>query len=637
MDSLIEKLREKLKSQQITPISIHPVKEPAEKNEQTERFIVTTTGKFLVYSNQCNPIYRFSWNDMTGAKFKSKSLFLKFSASSVSFDSPEATKIGSDIVQCVRAMLSDDELQAKGMIPFENYSSKPSHASIISRLTNELEAYSKIDPDSVIEIINDLILFRKSTINFNKLINNKEAIPAVLNTLPIAPFINTLIIPSFEDFDIYQYFADFIGKNTTITRMAIEAPLNPKFKKFAHNFEISSSNFMTNLILTGSKFTQSDLTDIASFLTAKKTPALTFSNSFTKENINDFVSTIFTPTIAEKLKTICVTGELHIPLSDFFAPFKMLTNIVLTNCNLDICDVLKNIERFPIVSIDLSNNKCSSNISSLSSLSHTMYSMKLQYITWEENSLTGFMNFLSKNIKKRIELDISHASAQIDDWMSLFMGLGKLGLTKLTELIWDSNPTNILLFQFLKKNKKLSSLSFNNCFSENEPEVITAFSNYISEATNITKLSLSGNSVRFIGKFLSPLLTALQINSKVEYLDISNSHSGDIGVSHLKYLINISSLKTVIFDGFFPSSATNYVTFLDLLIEKQKSSGVKFSWPSMDLDYLLSMHKLRHAKFFMLKKQAADEDGFLFEVEKSNKTERYGNPHPLQITLNTCI
>ncbi|EAY22858.1 hypothetical protein TVAG_076050 [Trichomonas vaginalis G3] len=613
MESSVAKLKEKLKTEHITPILVQAIKEPAEKTDQNDKILVITTPKLLIYSIDMNALNKFSWNDLTSVEFTSKSAFLTFRSSKISFDSPNINQISGEIVDCVRSILSDEELHQKGMNPFQNYHSKPTYNSIIGRLTNYIEALENSEYGKLIEILSNICIFRKNSLSFKALYAFKDCIPSVLNILPISHFIDTLIIESNPDFDPYANISDFITKNTTITRLAVQGPLGPKFRKFSHNFEISPSNVVTNFIFCGDNFNDADFKDISSFIVAKKISALGFINSFTKDSLNAFSSSIFKSPIVEKLKTINIYGNLPTKISNFLNQFTSLTNLVLINSDVDVCEVFKICSKFQLTSIDLSKNKCSSGFSQVNSISQMLFSIKLEDVKWDDGALTGFMTFLSQNCKKNLELNISDANSSANEWFNLFISLKKLKFSKIIGLTWNNNPINNFFFNFLKKNEKLSNLSLRGCFSEMESDQITNLCSFLANNSSIQKLDVRGNALRHFGKYITSVLTAIQISSKVEYLDISNNYSGDAGINQIKYLLQVCPIKTINCDGFYPSSASNYVEFLDSVIEIQKSNNLLFSWPSKDLSHLLCMHQLRHSKYYSLKKQLADKEGFLFD------------------------
>jgi hypothetical protein len=263
-----------------------------------------------------------------------------------------------------------------------------------------------------------------------------------------------------------------------------------------------------------------------------------------------------------------------------------LVRLSLANCSLDISevfDLLASVELSRLEALNLSGNTCHHIVGRITTLP-VLSTLTVNKVRWDDGCLLSFFGFVFEAFPRGFDLSIARFQASQHEQQDVSSFFVASKLTPLTGLIWDRNPIDAGFFDLLRKSPRLLSLSVSRCFSELNPTFIYQFAAYLRTA-KLTSFSIASRKSQYLGRFLGCIVSALESDCFLEFLDISGSRCGDEGIAHIRQLLQAGNLKVVDFDGIHPASVS---LFFDLLALVPTLPYTKVSYPAVDLEELAS-------------------------------------------------
>ena len=611
MENLVSTLKKKL----LNPDLVATVREPADKAIQTNKFIAFSNSNLYIFSTDSTLLNTFYLFTLSKCEFTEKGIYLSFPSGKISFESPKNKEIKEFILHEVCTVQTDNELHQPGMEPFTSISSKPSLKSILNRMKGKAEIL-KIDAvNDIIDRMSNIILYQDAKIVFKDFKNLKNALPIILDVLPLCPFVNSIVVPSFENYDPFDALADFVLKNKTIEYFRIEGQTTQNFDRFIRALQMNDMKTM-GLTFDGSHFNPAAIRSLASCISMKSIPSVGFRNALKPETVNTFYNFFLPGPVGNKLKFICIDSTPSVKVTTLLTKLTVLSVLSVTNCGLNIAKIFPALTKTRLRTVDLSGNTCTSSLADCeieppSSLVHII----LNDITWGNTTLSGFFKYLDFYFKGPLKLGLAQAEASTEEWVQFYTALPKIHLVNLRELIWDNNPIHQRFFEFLMKNTKLHTLSISGCIHETEPDCILPLSLYLVSSRALKKLVISSNENAYLGNYMVPIIASIQAGNSLEYLDINNAKSGDDGINQLRQLMKQSmTLSTLHCDGLNPMSLSNYTEFIEDVNEAKKKRKIKFYFPQKDLESLVQSKKMKVENYETIKQSLMD-DGCLYHGE----------------------
>ncbi|EAX85972.1 Leucine Rich Repeat family protein [Trichomonas vaginalis G3] len=605
-----------LKKDKVEPDLLIQIKEPAISSTQTDRFLAIYEGKVLIYSLFHKVVKTFYINTLNQADFNKKGIFLTFDTTNFSFQTESEEDFKSKFRKIASTMLTNLELHHPSMEPFKKFQSNPNLSSIQYRIRNRAEMQQIETVDDTIDRITRIYTYQETKISFREFKNIQDAFPLVLDVLPLCPFITSLIVFSVENFDPFAYLADFAAKNATIDTYRIEGSITPKFDKFLNSLQTNSQKIL-GLTFDGSHFTSPAIRSLTNCIATKSIPSICFRNAIKPDTVNIFYNYFLPGPVGNQLKFLCIDSTPSVKVSTLIAKLNALTVLSITNCGLDVPKILSALTGTHIRTLDISGNACTSSpAESCSKLPSSLVHLVANGITFANNAFLGLFEYICKYFHGPLKLSLARSETSTNEWLHFYREISNFQIKSLREIVWDSNPVHMRFFEFLSRNPKIHTLSMQGCFHESDPQPIMHLCTYIVSALALKKLIISSNENAFLGKYTASVIMAVQQSLSIEYLDINGSRCGNFGVSQLKSLLKMQNLKTLHCDGCWPSSASSYTEFIEAATQIITKRNLKFYFPQSDLNELLKIRKLRHAKFEQLKDALMSVgNGFLYHGE----------------------
>ena len=214
---------------------------------------------------------------------------------------------------------------------------------------------------------------------------------------------------------------------------------------------------------------------------------------------------------------------------------------------------------------------------------HDITHFVLRKCKFGKGCLLSLLNALSKH-DKNFTLDLSECQMDVQSWNDFYSQIEDVTVPKLQGLIWDNNEinqTNCSSFvQFVKQQPNLTELSISYCVPKIDRESVIANLIDMTNTKALESFTMKANSDSALGPELSPLLIELIRNGVIKSLNISGQSVGE------KCLQTIcrempSSLVTINFDGFSPSSAETFLSICESFLDRQWLKNVE--WPASDV------------------------------------------------------
>ena len=207
----------------------------------------------------------------------------------------------------------------------------------------------------------------------------------------------------------------------------------------------------------------------------------------------------------------------------------------------------------------------------------------LRKCTFGKGCLISLLNALSKH-DKLFTLDSSECQMDEESWKAFYSQIEDITVPKLQCLIWDYNEINSAnsssFVQFVKQQPSLTDLSISYCVSKLERDSVLPNLIDMMNTKALESFTMKAKMDSSLGPELSPLLVALIRNGVVKSLNISGQAVGE------KCLQTIcrempSSLVSINFDGFSPSTAESFFSICESFLDRQWLKNVE--WPASDV------------------------------------------------------
>ena len=615
-------LREKLKKDGKNPLQITCCKEISNSQNQKNRILVLYIDNLEIYNEDRKLVSYFWWCWLTGADFSLNRLTLQFGKSNFTFDSQDVIEIQKKLYDIIPQNLSNLELHVKDMIPFLKIKSKPNLTSFLTRIKAKADELGIREYGEILEKAREIYFWQKSQIIFSEFSDVEKAMNLLLNGIQVLNFVTTIVIPSNVHFDPFPILTSFASKNTYVEYIKIEGALTSSFSNFLLAIRNNKTAKIGGLCFTNTEFKESDLEALSKTLSEKEIIAFGMKNCLNDQSaINSFSQFFLESEITTKLKKLCLSSFIRsksLTIESILSKMNSLAVLSLTYSDIDLSKALSSLPTCKLKTIDLSGNKYLRQITQMK-LPSTLINLKLRDVKWSDSTLSSFFVTLSRSCNTPLSLDLSRADASVDEWLKFFINSKKFYFSDLKELYWEYNPVHPKFFKYLQRNKNIQTLSMKCCFNEENSSSLISFCSFISrDCERLRKLIISSDQYNYIGKYIVPILIAVQLSTPIEYLDITGSRCGNSGMSQLISLLkNVKSLQTVHFDGSYPTSCSIYADLIETINTITKERDVYFSWPEEDLRRLTLYYKMRYQKYIALRELFSKEDHFVYCPEEN--------------------
>ena len=402
-----------------------------------------------------------------------------------------------------------------------------------------------------------------------------------------------------------QYFLPYLGiiaKNSiSCTRIFMKnVDFTPQMKNLDLLFNENNSLAVTEFDFKRCNFTTSSATQFFESFSKYKNDIynLTFEDcQFISESLDALFQSLFFSQCFHNLEGIYLSGiknfeELNLLIFQLVScgwvlEKHCLRTLAVINSSLKIDQLFPQILKLDsgFENLDLSENTFLTPFSpklKIDSFQH-ITNFIFGKCTFGSGALLSLFNALTKH-DKLFSLDLTDTQMDEQIWDDFYSQIEDISIPKLQSLIWDYNEideTNCTPFvQFLKNQPSLTDLSISWCVSKLERGAVLPILIELMNSKAFESFRMKASFECALGPALTPLLLALIRNGVIKALDISGQAVGEKCIQSICREMP-SSLVSINFDGFSPSSAEMLLSVCESFLDRQWLKNVQ--WPGTDV------------------------------------------------------
>lgn len=285
--------------------------------------------------------------------------------------------------------------------------------------------------------------------------------------------------------------------------------------------------------------------------------------------------------------------------------------IELVNDRIDIADVFYCLSQteIPIISLNVSENYCSSKFSGQYILPVTLENIKLAGVNWSPTALfnlltsQSYVNMVQLDISNQLEANssfdglASDSDGDVDSKLNEFAllemhrALKPTGNMNINSLIWNYNMLSNGFFTYIAQLKYLEKLSIDCCLCD--PNETTSIQNDLVlylQNSNLKELSIKGPDSPY-KSLLKGLFAVISAHQSLRALDVSDNEIGDEGLEMVvDCLSKNKNIERIAFDG---SKLQKPQKFIDCCNRLSELENLKYiAEPTKDMENLKTQEEL---------------------------------------------
>lgn len=553
--------------------------------------------------------------DMVGMKTEDQILTLIYPQNEYPFILNENSQLSPNIISVIQHMMTMKEQSNLQISNFQVIRQKHNGIGALFKI-NAIYQNPRIEN---LKLLQNILRFSQPYVSITNFVEPANFLPYFIKVLPLCTHIKSLAFPRLPDIDAYSYLAQLCQNEINLKHIAVQGEITSSFNNFVSAIKENRESKLFGLSFVESELKENNLNQLQSIILSSGIHSIEFHRAIDNNAMIYFYSTFLSPQLFENLYSLNLAGTTNIIVSQLFPRIKKIRMLCLSNCGLDINDVLKELSTFTNIKVlDISRNRCIAPIDQSLILPPTLNTLRIDDTSFSADCIVPFLSFIFQRFEHGLKLSISSlALANENEWSDVFSFFHHCQFRSLVSLVWDGNPIHPKFFTFLLRSPFLTSLSLNYCISSSSAyEAIMSISLFIQSSRSISRLSLRGNQKRYIGNNLEMLLKYAQSSESLQFIDLTYSKCGDAGVLQIsQFLDNWTPLKELVIDGTKPK---NPVPYLNLLRNAARiKNRLKLSYPNNDLQHLFQKGSITENEMAEIRE--------LFQIEE-NSTSFFMQP-----------
>lgn len=405
--------------------------------------------------------------------------------------------------------------------------------------------------DSIFNFLHDIQIHDQSQIDLLPLKTETKYLPAILDAFEYSNAIVSLKISGLGINNFFKFLVTVIGNNIAVLEtLSIDCCDN--FDNFSEFTEQLTKSQIHSFNLRSIEFIHQDFGLFVDILPQTQIYELRLINvNLSKEMLESLLekSSNFS-----KLSHFGLSSVPFLASQDIFKTFfnfvfnTSLTSLELVDDDIDIADVFQILNRssLPLITLNVSNNHCSSKFTGKYALPVTLAEIRLSNIEWSPTALVNLLKH--QNYVNSILLDVSFQKGEnlVDSYPVLKRDFNVAPINVHT-LMWNNNSLSSSFFAFLTKLNHLERLEINNCTfpSDAAQNIINTIVLYIQNA-KIKELSM--RDVQY--DLVKSIFAVIAAHQSLEALDVSDNKIGDSGLELLvDSVCRNTNIRQIKFDG----------------------------------------------------------------------------------------
>lgn len=569
----------------------------------------------------------YCWLLLTKLYKTEDTISMIFGKNQIKFETDKVDEIFEVLWDILPRIFRPTELISLGYFTDPDERPPPTSNSVMIRLNLRQKLLGKEYSSQTIQRIQEILEYSEEYIDLNSFSNKSEAFPVFFHLLPLCYNILSIKITSSESIDAYKVLRDVITEPSNLEHMEIVGPSTHHFDSFLRKLTQNKNIPIAGLTFTNSNFSEKNILSIIKCFTDKYLCSVGFHNAISSSSIDSLYSAFF-PKFCNKLTVLSLDHTKNLNLSKLNFEFTNLEMISLKECDLEIYEILKAINREHFVKLrglDVSYNKCTKAADGLYDLPPTLITIVAAGIKWPESKLVEFFKIITINdLQKRIDLSAIEASEE--DMTKLYNFMKEKQFPQLKALIWDENYINSDFFVFLNQNPQIEFLSLNYCFSEKDQKYVDSLCKFIS-SSNVHAISIQGDEKNHIGELIIPIINSACLSKTLEHINLEGSYCGDKGLfAAQKILISDTPICSLNLEGSHPKYPQSLFFFLYKAAGGER--GIAVSFPLDDINELFEKKQVTKGQVDWIKtlykhqqstvKETMSPLEFPFEIYREN-------------------
>ena len=555
----------------INALLTYRVKNHTAQKNVTNSFLILSESNFCLIFKHNYEIYQ--WNKIKSLSFSNEILKISFANSpDYVFEADQINLLVSELCELLQRILLPSELKKINFNKLIAFPVGPGTMSPIVRYNMNQKQKIEKETYNKFKFAND---YGAPTIDLQNIRDIDKFMPILLDTIPLFRYIKILRIPLINGEGIFPKITELVHNLTYLCALEIAGSSKNQIETFVQNVQDNKNRSMLSaLSFCLSELKKEDLNKISELIVSGPIRAIEFHKALYYKANKYFYSTFLSPALNNTLRILNLDRTIGVDLQKLFPRIRNIPFLSLANCNLDIGETLNILSDCKMVNLsvlNLSGNEAKSIPKNDIEIPEMLRKLVLNDISWPENYLAEFYQFLFDKFVNGLYLSFSGAVASTEEFFNLFNFLKTSDYDKLLGFAWNNNPVHLDLFNFLLHNPQIRHLSFDGCFNEDCPEMVLALSAFVRLAPLLKTLSIEGNKSNHLGTQMTEIVKAVTGHKSLKIVNIPYSYGGD---EVLLYISKIPSKETSIkilnFEGVnatspndFFSTMRFYAKFLD--------------------------------------------------------------------------
>lgn len=422
------------------------------------------------------------------------------------------------------------------------------------------------------------------TLNFKDFEDYPHYFPLILDSLEFFPSINKILVPKLnQGIKIWKTFSEFIPKNQTILSFETHEPLTSHFIEFADSF--NENNKIKNIAFHDNIFNENFVIKLSHMVGKGNFQSLSIVNRLNLKGYQMLRPLLLSNNGFQSIQTLRLSACKYVVIDDIIESIHDLHVLILDNCNLDLTSIFKYISSNPpdeLTDLQLNGNMFMTPIDFDIILPPKLTKLSLDDVEMQNDELIKIMKSLNNSYKTQsiFTLSVINCKQSESQWEIFYSFIENFDCIPLKKLIFDKNPIQEGICNFIKNSPCLKTLSLRGCLSYDTP-FLQKFGLALSQNKSLLQLFISGESNKYLSQSLKPLIEDIKKNTTIRVLDISNNHSGD---SIIPKLLELFSINDSISELYFDQNNIRPVTFKKFLTDLQSEDACAIiHLPKVDL------------------------------------------------------
>lgn len=555
---------------------------------RTSLIIVISDSHIYIFNLNGKIKQTLSFYEMTGMTIDGSTITFKFENSNYSIYTTEHEEIFKNVDDIVSHIFTMKEQHKLNITNFRVEQHKNNGISALFRL----KAIYKNPNLENFKLMETILVCSQPCVSTNQFEDKVNFLPHFMTILPLCPYIKSVVFTKIDGIDNYQYLASLCSNELYLKHMLIYGDATPKFNEFIGNLQINKNQHLFGLGFADSNLTSDKLTLLSNFIKVGGLKSIEFHNAIGNDNMISFYNTFLTSGIFDTIFMMNFSGTKNLNLSLLFPKIKAVKVLCLSNCDLEIFDVITRVSELPDLKVlDISKNRCTSKVDPNVPITFPEFlnTINVNNTDFSPDCAVPFIKFIFNHFEYGLNLSIaSIAPPESLEWNSILSCIGHLTYRSLVSLTWDNNLIHPKLFSFLLKNPYLKNLSLNSCVSrESATDAVASVALFVQSSKSLVNLSLRGDRTNYIGNNLEVLFNYVTDSQTLETLDLTYSKCGDAGFNQVNaFLTKSTSLKVLVIDGMRPKTVEPILNLAKL--SHKVRDQIKVSYPYNDIEKLVS-------------------------------------------------